>query len=227
VDGDGLDEILIGLGSGGSAWVEVLDYDSGRISHKTWVKVNWSAYAGASGETRPVCGDIDGDGVDEIIVGLSSAGQGWIQVFDDGSAGFGFLAWQRVQWSAYNSTNGETRPASGDIDGDGVDEIVVGLGSGGDGWMEVFDYEGGKTCHKDWVRVTWKSYNSASGETRPVCGDIDGDGRDEIVVGLAKGGNGYMEVLDDASKGYAHLGWPRVHWAAYDNANGETWPAVK
>ena len=227
VDGDGVDEIIVGLGSGGSGWVEVMDYDSGRISHTAWLRVNWSAYAAESGETRPACGDIDGDGMDEIIVGLASPGQGWSAIFDDGANEFGFLAWHKVQWSAYSSTNGETRPTCGDVDGDGLDEIIVGLGAGGAGWMEVFDYGSGKASHKDWVRVNWSSYNGTSGETRPVCGDIDGDGRDEIVAGLAYGGKGYMEILDDTSNAYTHLGWPRIHWSSYNSTNGETWPIVK
>ena len=130
-------------------------------------------------------------------------------------------------WYAYNSAHGESRPGCGDIDGDGVDEIVMGLGSGGSGWFEVFEYEAGQVTHRDWVRVSYKAYNSEDGETRPVCGDIDGDGRDEIVVGLGQAGGGYMEVFDDASNGYTHLAWPRVHWQAAVSANGETWPGVK
>jgi hypothetical protein len=60
-----------------------------------------------------------------------------------------------------------------------------------------------------------------------VCGDIDGDGRDEIVAGLSQGGKGYMEILDDTSNAYTHLGWPRIHWSSYNSTNGETWPIVK
>jgi len=222
-----VDEIVIGLGSGGSGWFEVLDYASGVVSHKAWVQVRWSGYRSSDGETRPACGDIDGDGRDEIVVGLGSSGAGWFEVFDDGTAGYGHLSWPRVSWNAYNSANGESRPACGDVDGDGVDEIVIGLGSSGSGWFEVFEYEGGRAVHRDWVRVRYKDYNSQDGESRPVCGDIDGDGRDEIVVGLGQGGGGYMEVFDDASAGYGHLAWPRVHWQAAVSANGETWPGVK
>jgi len=49
----------------------------------------------------------------------------------------------------------------------------------------------------------------------------------KIVIGMGQDGGGWFEVFDDASAGYAHLGWPRVHWGAYNSANGETWPAVK
>ena len=233
IDGDGVDEVIIGLGSyptyGG--WFEVFDYDGGSLVHKVWGRVNWSPYNSANGETRPACGDIDGDGRDEIIIGLSSYPTygGWFEIFDYDAGILTHKLWWRINWSPYNSVNGESRPACGDIDGDGRDEIVIGLGSysTNGGWFEIFDYDAGILTHKLWWRVNWSAYNGANGETRPVCGDIDGDARDEIVVGLGNGGGGYLEVFDDASGGYAHLGWPRVCWSPYYGANGETWPAVK
>jgi hypothetical protein len=56
---------------------------------------------------------------------------------------------------------------------------------------------------------------------------VDGDGKDEIVVGLANDGEGYLEVLDDQNAGYGHLWWARVHWNTYNQTNGETWPACE
>jgi hypothetical protein len=103
----------------------------------------------------------------------------------------------------------------------------VGLGEGGGGYLEVFDDAVGGYAHIAWPRVQWSGYNNANGETRPACGDIDRDGREEIVVGLASGAGGYMGVLEDALAGYVHLDWARIYWSSYCSANGETWPAVK
>jgi hypothetical protein len=230
IDGDGADEIIMGLGSGGNGWLETFDYTGGKVVHKSWLQVNWAAYNTANGETRPTCGDIDGDGKDEIVVGLgpvagsASTPGGWFEVFDDEV----HLSWGRTNWSLYNSANGETRPVCGDLDGDAVDEIVVGLGTGGEGWLQIFNYTLGSLGHTGWLRLRWDEYNTADGATRPASGDIDGDGKDEIVVGLTPAGSGYMEVFDDATSQYAHIGWDRVSWSTYISANGgETWPAVK
>ncbi|MDL1958678.1 MAG: hypothetical protein LWX01_03630, partial [Deltaproteobacteria bacterium] len=96
------------------------------------------------------------------------------------------------------------------------------------GWMEIFDYNGGAT-HKDWVHVNWSAYNSANGETRPACGDVDGDGNDEIVVGLGTytTNGGWMPILDDHAGGYSVLDWVHVNWSIYNSANGETRPQFK
>jgi hypothetical protein len=227
VDGDGRDEIIIGLGSGSGGYFEVFDYVGGSLIHRDWVRINWKDYNNTNGETRPACGDVDGDGRDEIVVGLGQGSGGYFEVFDDALAGYAHLTWPRVGWGSYNSANGETRPASGDVDGDGRDEIVVGLGQGSGGYFEVFDDALAGYAHLAWPRVRWGSYDSANGETRPTCGDVEGDGRDEIVVGLGQGAGGYFEVFDDASAGYAHMAWPRVHWGSYCSVNGETWPAVR
>jgi len=52
---------------------------------------------------------------------------------------------------------------------------------------------------------------------------LDGDDPDEIVVGLGRGGAGWLEVKDHT---LTHLDWARLHWEAYDAADGTTWSAV-
>ena len=228
-DGDGKAEVLVALGNGGGGWIETFDWAGDALVHREWQRLYWKGYNTVHGETRPACGDIDGDGKDEIIVGLgpvpgdSSLAAGWFEVIDDDAT---HLTWGKIQWTDYNSTNGEARPACGDVDGDGKDEIIIGLGRGGGGWVEIFDYDSATVCHKAWTRLQWSLYNSTQGETRPTSADVDGDGRDEIILGLGADGAGLLEVLDDASAGYAHLDWPKVHWTSYNEANGETWPAV-
>jgi hypothetical protein len=108
-----------------------------------------------------------------------------------------------------------------------LNRLISGLGETSGGYIEAFaeDYS-----HTDWVRVAWSTYNAANGEARVATGDIDGDGRDEIVVGLGPVSGdpslpgGWYEVLDDD---YTHLAWGHIGWSSYNGANGESWPAVK
>jgi hypothetical protein len=158
---------------------------------------------------------------------------GWVEIFDDATAGYGHVAWRQLAFGPYNAARGETHPAIGDVDGDGRGEIVLGLGAGGGAWAEVLEDAGLNFGHRDWLRVAWAPYNAANGATWPAVGDVDNDGRAEIVFGLGRGtgagsGQGYLQILNDATAAYAHLRWIQVEWPAYNSASnsGETHPAV-
>jgi hypothetical protein len=226
VDGDGLDEIVMGLGTGGGGWIVILDDSAHGYALLEWIRVGWNQYNASNGEVFPAVGDIDGDGRAEIIAGLGTGSQGWIEIFGNASTGYQHLAWRQVAWPAYNAADGTTHPAVGDLDGDGKAEIVLGLGSGGGGWIEVIQSSAGNYNHGSWLQVSWPAYNASTGTTYPAAGDIDGDGRAEIVIGLGQGSGGWVEFLDDKAAGYAHLNWFQLPWNAYDNSNGETHPAV-
>jgi hypothetical protein len=232
IDGDGVDEILIGLGEGGQGRVEVFQYRNGDVHHKDWIQVDWPEYNQYFGKTRPTCGDLDQDGKDEVVIGLGSnqtdptMPAGLFQIMDHD---FSSLAWGEVDWPDYNLFNGETYPSCADLKGEGKNHIVVGLGNGGEGRMEVFQYRNGAASHKDWVTIDWDAYNQTIGETRPVCGDIDGDGKDEIVVGLGPNMDdpqipgGIFPILNHD---YTHLAWSEINWPEYNAGNGESFPAI-
>jgi hypothetical protein len=99
--------------------------------------------AAGDGAVFPACGDIDGDGRDELIVGQGSGGQGRLYAWDDGASQLARLTQAgtdgvlELDWTAYNASSGELRPALGDVDGDGRTDIVLGLGAGGAGWLRV------------------------------------------------------------------------------------------
>nr|MCH9698007.1 hypothetical protein [Gammaproteobacteria bacterium] len=227
--------MTVGLGAtNGGGWIDQLE-GTPPHAHKSWQRVTWAAYDTAVGESRPVECDLDGDGTHELVIGLGSypANGGWIEIKDDAAAGHAHLAWQRVDWGAYNSADGQTWPACGDIDGDGRDEILVGLGNAGKGWVKGFDDANtnyaalpGTPVANGWLRLSWSIYNNNAGAIHPAIGNLDADNREEIVLGVGTGGLGWVEVLDDSAGNYAHLNWVQLNFAAYNNSNGETWPAV-
>ena len=236
VDGDGRAEIVIGQGrytaDGGNVWV----YDdtvAGCALLRT-LRLPWTAYNSANGSTYPACGDVDGDGRAEIVVGQAATGPGLtggqVAVFDDATASYAFRQWITLPASPYNNAVGLTRPACGDLDGDGRAEIVVGTGpypSAG-GRLYVFDDSVGSYASLRTLAVSWANYNAANGETRPAVGDVDNDGKAEIVVGLGTYtlAGGWMQLFNDAAAGYGSLAWVRETLAGYNAADGQTWPAV-
>ncbi len=161
-----------------------------------------------------------------IAIGLGSypASGGYVEQVSE-LPPYANTAWPRIPWTAYNATNGETRPALCDLDGNGEQDLVVGLGSGGAGYLAIYR----DTGTWQWIQVPWSAYNGTNGETYPACGDLDNDGRDEIVAGLGNGGGGYAYAFDDANASYAALsgGWMNIGWAAYSASNGATHPAME
>ncbi len=234
IDGDGRDELIIGMGPNDSdktapvGIFEVLDDD---FSHLYWGQVDWPDYNFGNGETWPACGDIDGDGRDEILIGLGPGGMGAVEVFTVSGNQLVHKSWYNSSWSEYNQARGEIRPACGDINGDGRDDIVLGFGSVEDdsqipgGTYEILSGDG---QHLAWGTVSWLDYNEANGETRPVIGDLDGDGMNEIVIGLGPGGNGSFEIQgSDESGRFSNQAWLATPWwQEYNQLNGETRPAV-
>jgi len=180
VDRDGEEELICGHSYGGSSWVSVYKLNGTRI-------FNQRVFGGgnANGEVHVGAGDVDGDGFDEIICGHGRGGASWVSVYKlDGTRIFN----RRVFGGG--NTQGEVHVAGGDVDGDGVDEIICGNGRGGGGWVHVYRLDGTRIFN----RKVFGSGNT-QGDVNVGAGDVDGDGDDEIICGHGFGGSSWVKVL--------------------------------
>jgi hypothetical protein len=234
LDGDGRGEIVAGLGAGSAGWFQIFEGvvpGGPSFAHRAWRQLDWPNYTqgtlpGATGETHPAVGNVDGQGGAEIVLGLGPGGNGWLAIHGDAASGYALQSWVQVPWTAYNTARGETWPAVGDLDGDGRAEIVAGLGPGGEGWLVVFDDATAGYAPLQWRQLPWAAYNAADGRTHPAVGDLDGDGRAEIVAGLGPACDGWLAVWDDRQTGCAWLAWIQLDAAHRHAPDGQTWPAI-
>ena len=176
--------------------------------------VPWSTYVARGGGAHPAAANVDGIGTDELVVGLTEGGAGWLAVMTPGGRydAYSLRSWIRVPWPDYSERVGETFPAAGNLDDDPAEEIVVALGRTGGGWFAIFDDEIAGHQFLGWRRLPWAAYNERAGILHPAIADVDGDAREEIVLGLGelRGAGAWIEIRDDAEARYASLAWRKA-----------------
>jgi hypothetical protein len=172
--------IAVGADAGGGPRVRVYDAATNEVLFDRFVYD-----PSFTGGVRVATGDVNGDGVPDLVVAAGVGGGPHIQVFD------GVTFAQIANFFAYETTfRGGSFVSVGDLNGDGKGEILVGAGVGGGPLVKVFDGFGR-------ALTAFFAYDSAfRGGVRVASGDVNGDGRDDIVTGAGPGGGPQVKVFN-------------------------------
>ncbi|WP_442511182.1 Ig-like domain-containing protein [Novipirellula sp. SH528] len=198
VNGDGTPDIITGAGPGGGPHVKVFDGLTGATLH------SFFAYDPQfTGGVFVATGDVSGDGFADIITGAGAGGGPHVKVFS-GSTGAELASF----FAFSDSFTGGVRVATGDVNGDAQDDIIVGAGPGGGPHMRVFDGHTASllpqtgTLTPDHILSDFFAFDPVfTGGVFVGAGDLNNDGIDDIVVGADQAGSdngGHVKVIDAA-----------------------------
>ncbi|MBI3997105.1 MAG: S8 family serine peptidase [Candidatus Omnitrophica bacterium] len=161
------------------------------FDHAGTLVPGWPAEIEANGDSSPVVADLDGDELPEIIVG---------------APGGNVYAWHgdgrpMAGWPQKTIGDVLSSPAVADLDGDSRPEVVVGTGgfySFAPGQVYAWHHDGSLVAGwpVQFDNITWAL-------SSPAIGDLDADGRPDIVLGEMTG-----KIYVWHGDGTRLAGWP-------------------
>jgi hypothetical protein len=164
------------------------------------------AYPGVTNEVRVAAGDVNGDGFVDIITSLGEGATSHIKVFD------GTDLDPLASFFAYGAGfTGGVYVASGDVNDDGLADIVTGAGIGGGTHVKVFSGNGSGELH------SFLAYPGVTNEVRVGAGDVDGDGFADIITGLGAGAASHVKVFrgNDGALTLSYFAYPSYTGGIY------------
>jgi uncharacterized repeat protein (TIGR01451 family) len=135
--------------------------------------------------------DVDGDGLDEIVTGAGPGGGPHVIVFSLAGGAPTTLA----SFFAYDPAfAGGVYVACGDVNSDGRADVVTGAGPGGGPHVRVFSVLPGGGLVAE--IASFFAYDPAfRGGVRVAAGDVNGDGRADVVTGAGPGGGPHVRAF--------------------------------
>jgi hypothetical protein len=146
-------------------------------------------------------GDLNGDGKMEIVTGPSQGGGPHVRIFeisnnqrDPSASGLGMTL--KGQFFAYDRNfRGGVNVAVGDLDGDGKAEIITGAGFSGGPHVRIFNGRG------QLINPGFFAYDrNFRGGVNVAVGDLDGDGKAEIITGAGFSGGPQIRIFNNQGR---------------------------
>ena len=215
--------------------------DPANLNGDNGLVINGIGSSDRSGQAVSDAGDINGDGIDDLIIGAPGANASYV-VFGSNSGLGADLALSTLNGSngfvissEDNEELGKAVSSAGDVNGDGIDDLIVGAPSAS--ISGTFSYEGrsyvvfgSRTGFNSTLSVSTLNGSNGfaingvdtfdyTGTSVSHAGDINGDGLDDLIVG-ANGANGNYAggayVIFGSSSGFD----PSLDLASLDGSNG-------
>ncbi len=189
LDGDGVPDLLLGASNaspGGRAEAGLVQVRSGATG-EILRQLDGAEASAFFGQAVANVGDLDGDGVDDFAVAAPSASPSGMQ--DAGSVFVysGASGQLLYRWDGPESFGafGSAVAGGGDVDGDGVPDVIVGAPGSSPGGVPVagsaFVFSG--ATGELLLRWDGMEREGTLGQSVAILGDLTGDGRAEVAIG--------------------------------------------
>jgi len=134
---------------------------------------------------RVAVGDVNADGTPDIVVATGPGAAPIVKILDgvDGSDVAQFLAYD-------SGFQGGVFVAVGDVNGDGYADVITGAGESGSPYVKVFSGADLSVLNSFFAYAP-----QFTGGVRVAAGDVDGDGRDDIVTAPGPGAAPLIHVF--------------------------------
>ena len=217
ISGDLIDDLIIGAPYGyGATYIVFGKNDTGAVDLADVAAGTGGGFVitGEGGKSVGSIGDMNGDGIDELIIGAPNAGYGYGAVhvvfgrgtpstapidLADIAAGTGSDSGFVI--TGTGQLNNLSVSSIGDINGDGIDDILIGapyasydygatyvvLGKGDTGPIDLSDIADGIGGFV----IQGAASGDHSGASVASAGDVNGDGIDDILIGAVGAGPSY------------------------------------
>jgi hypothetical protein len=234
VNGDGIDDLIVGVPSGdnggtnageayviyGVAGATRISVDLSTLSADEGFVIQGDTAGDQAGLSVAAAGDVNGDGIDDLIVGApegdlggADAGQAYViygVAAPRGTVDLSSLALSEgyvITGDLAGDAAGYSVAAAGDVNGDGIGDLIVGAPSGdngGSGAGEAYVIYGVAGSDRPTVDLSTltpaqgfvivaEAAGDSAGFSVSSAGDVNGDGIDDLFVGapLADDGGFY------------------------------------
>ncbi len=195
VNGDGFADVLIGAAqasNGENTEGKALLYlgsAAGLSATPAWTVEGNLAGAGC-GAAVGSAGDVNGDGFADLLIGCpgysnEQTNEGRVYIYSGSSGGPGSLSFNTIEINQENACFGISVSTAGDVNGDGLSEIVIGAHRFSSGQTN----EGAAFLYRAQGSPVWglasDQDNAFQGVSVSSAGDVNGDGYNDVIIGAS------------------------------------------